>query len=620
MCGICGVILRQGLVDSAMIERMRDIMAYRGPDDCGLFVSKDRRVGLGHRRLSIIDLATGTQPMTCAFGCHTIVFNGEIYNYLELKAEFEDYPFRTGSDTEVILAAYERHGSDSLNTLNGMFAFAIHDARSGSLLLARDSAGIKPLYYYDGPEGFFFASEIKAILAGLGRKLPPDLRGVADYLTFQYTLDDRTMFQSVRKLAPGHWLRVDVQGLSQGRFFEYDFSRPEIRYEDAVESFDAIFTDAVRIQLRADVPVGCHLSGGLDTGLIAAKASRLLGGSLQAFTAGFAEGGIYDDTAYALITARHVGAEPHVVHPTREQLIEMLPKLLWHMDEPAAGEGLFPQYCVSRLAASQVKVVLGGQGADETQGGYIRYFLLLWLRAMTRAVHGQATAGDAFDLETLAPCLPQLKNYWPLWRQAIQGAPWPDAGELLYRMIVRAPALENMLVPEALRALDGYSPRAGFDVIFSRPGPNVDDLDKVLYFETTQWLPALLQVEDRMSMACSLESRVPFLDTRLLRMAFRMPGRIKMRDGRTKSLLREVAARELPEAIHARRDKIGFPVPLAAWGGQELMRELLGEVPAELAGMFRQDYLNACMGSGTPGDRRLWGLLCLSLWWKTFIG
>jgi len=620
MCGICGVYSLKETVRHDRLIGMRDLMFYRGPDDSGVFFSETGQVGLGHRRLSIIDIIGGTQPMRSACGRYIIVYNGEIYNYIELKKRLKDlYPFRTNSDTEVLLASFVVWGLDCLAELNGMFAFALYDIKENRLILARDPAGIKPLYYYYNSDRFLFASEIKCILAYDKDAVYPDFSGIVDYLTFQYTLGDKTLFKDIKKLQPGEWLSIDVEGIKREKYFRYEFESDDKDFDATTDEFERFFKDSVRIQLRSDVPLGCHLSGGVDTGLITSEAAGRLNGDIDTFTAGFKEGGVFDDTEFASITAKFTSTRQHVVFPDKNDFLELFQKLIWHMDEPAAGEGMFPQYCVSKLAAEHVKVVLGGQGADELYGGYTRYYLHLWLTAMTRRVLGKAPEPGQ-DIPDLIPFLPQLKKYWPLWSKVMNGKPFPSEEELFFRTISRCPDLSDVLSSEALEALNGYSPKEEFTKIFNMPDKSVGTLNRILHFETTQWLPALLHVEDRMSMACSLESRVPFLDTRILSLAFRTPGRIKMFNGQIKSILRAIAAKRLPKSIYSRQDKIGFPVPIHSWGIDKEIQTIVGKVPQDLEKLFRPDYIEACFNPAGPGDRKLWGWLCLATWWKTFIG
>lgn len=619
MCGICGVYFNDSEVDRDKLVRMRDAMAHRGPDEAGLFISSNHRVGLANRRLSIIDLISGSQPMSSTDGRYTLVTNGEIYNYLELKNELkQEYNFTTTSDTEVLLACFLKWGRDCLPRLNGMFAFAIYDKLKQSIFLARDPAGVKPLYYHQRSDGLSFASEIKSLLCydrTRGRLNPT---GLADYLVFQYTLEEKTLFKDISKLLPGCWLEISPGGISTGSYFNIEFNKKYDNYSDAATDFQSLFSDSVRLQMRSDVPLGGHLSGGLDTGLIASEATGQSNAVFHTFTASFAEGGVFDDSTHAAITAEHVGSRHHLVQPDKEDFLEIMPKLIWHMDEPAAGEGLYPQYRVSKLATEHVKVVLGGQGADETFGGYTRYFMLLYLAALEGAITGRPL-GDGLCLADLHNCLPQLKRYYPLWASVFSGSSWPDPTRFYFNMINRCPDITRVFSPDFIGTLDGYRPETSFFDIIGRPDSQISLLDRVLYFETTQWLPALLHVEDRMSMACSLESRVPFLDHRLTQLAFATPPEMKMKGGETKSLIRRIARRRLPLQIADRRDKIGFPVPIHKWDLSSKMDELYGEAPAELKAIFLPEFLNKCTQTATMGDRRLWAWFCLRLWWNAFL-
>lgn len=617
MCGICGVFTKGKAVDRTALVRMRDTMVHRGPDGEGLYVDPTGQVGLGHRRLAIIDIQGGAQPMADIYSKYTIVFNGELYNYKELRSELKTtYSFKTKSDTEVILAAFNTWGKECLERFNGMFGLAIYDQQKQTLLLARDHAGIKPLYYATHDNNFLFSSEIKALYAYSNAMPRPNLEGVADYLTFQHTLGEKTMFEGVSKVSPGHWIEITPNGLSHGQFFSYNFSKLTLSFEESVEEFQWLLQNAINLQLRSDVPLGAHLSGGLDTGMLTALSIAQLGRSIPAFSAGFSGGGMYDDTHYAQQTASHVGAQLHIDRPGREDFIKAMPSLIWAMDEPAAGEGLFAQYRVSRMAAADVTVALGGQGADETWGGYARHFLFLWLNAVRRkALQMKPMAGH--DIEDLAEMLPQLSAYWPLWRKVMTGPAFPDEEECAFHICARNISPLNDFTPAGLHRLGEYDPRREFGRLFQAASPDAEPLDKLLHYETTQFLPALLHVEDRASMINSLESRVPFLDPRIIQFSFRLPPGIKMRQGLMKAVPRDYAARLLPKNITNRHVKVGFPVPLTKWQPGQIFKELIGEVPRELAGLMH--IRSTGMTVDSPADRRFWGELNLCLWWKTFM-
>jgi asparagine synthase (glutamine-hydrolysing) len=384
MCGFVGILHFDGRpVEHPMLAQMARAIAHRGPDGEGSFV--DGPVGFHHKRLAIIDLHNGQQPMT-RDGV-TVVLNGEIYNYVELREGLaaRGHRFDTSSDTEVLLRMYLEHGEGCVRQLNGMFAFLIYDARTGQVLAARDHFGIKPLYCYQTRELTLFGSEIKAILQHPAVRAEVDLDGLREYVTFQFVLGEGTLFRGVRKLLPGHYQIFDV---ATGRSrkvkyweprFEIDSHHNEAYFASTLRS---ILEDAIRLQLRSDVPVGAHLSGGMDSTLVTALAASRYPGRLKTFTGRFLEGPEFDESRYAKEAASASGAEWFDTVCTADEFVELLPTLVYHMDEPAAGPGLFPQYVVSRRAAEHVKVVLGGQGGDEIFGGYARYLVAYMEQAL----------------------------------------------------------------------------------------------------------------------------------------------------------------------------------------------------------------------------------------------
>jgi asparagine synthase (glutamine-hydrolysing) len=395
-------------------------MRHRGPDDEGFYL--DGNIGLGHQRLSVIDLSPlGRQPMTNEDDRLWIVYNGEIYNYLELRQQLagRGHHFRSHSDTEVILHLYEEEGPACVHRLNGMFAFAIWNRHERTLFAARDRFGIKPFYYSFLGDTFVFASEIKALfqIEAWRPELNPD--GLADYLTFQFCLGDKTLFRNVHKLLPGHSLLLKPDGtLDVQKYWDLDFTIDTDHTEEYFEhQLLRLLEDAVRIQLRADVPVGAHLSGGLDSSTVTCLASSLLDSSIHTFSGGFREAPEYDETPYARIVARQIGTQHHEVFPTADDFIEVMPQLIYHMDEPAAGPGLFPQFFVSELASRYVKVVLGGQGGDEIFGGYTRYLIAYLEECIRGGIEGtQEDQKYVVTFESILPNLTQLQGYQPLLR------------------------------------------------------------------------------------------------------------------------------------------------------------------------------------------------------------
>lgn len=629
MCGICGTLnFETGReVDREAITRMTRSLAHRGPDGEGFHF--DRGLGLGHRRLAIIDLSeAGAQPMTNEDGSLWLVLNGEIYNYLELRRYLlgKGHRFRSNSDTEVILHLYEEEGLDCLTKLNGMFALALWDAPREILFAARDHAGIKPFYYHLDSRGFSFASEIKALFgSGLVR---PEINptGLQDYLTFQFCLEGKTLFKGVEKLLPGHYLVVRRDGRTTcGCYWRVNF---DIDFENDEEYFERelqrLIEDSVRLQLRSDVPVGTHLSGGLDSSSIACVAASQLSHPLATFTGGFREADRYDETGYARQVAAHIGSEHHEVFPTAEEFLADLPKMIYAMDEPAAGPGLFPQYRVSKLAAEKVKVVLGGQGGDELFAGYIRYLVAYLEACLKGGIEQTQEAGSEYVItfDSILPNLGQLQGYEPMIRKFWKTGVFGNEAERYFRLIDRSEGLHRYLKPEALEAVDGYVPFEAFRELFYAGGCK-SLINKMLWFDQKTLLPALLQVEDRTSMAFSLESRVPLLDPRICQLAASMPPLVKYRGGASKAQLRKAMRFVLPDAILQRKDKMGFPVPLADWCAKgpvrEFVRETLLSQRARQRGYLQADAVENLVATQGTYDRALWGLLSLELWMQTFL-
>ncbi len=619
MCGICGIRLGSSRVDKGKLIRMRDLLTYRGPDDEGLYI--DENIGLGHRRLNIIDLETGDQPMMNHDESIVIIYNGEIYNYIELREELigAGHKFRTKSDTEVIIQLYEEYGFDCVNKLNGMFAFAIWDKNKRHLFLARDHFGIKPLYYKFNNGDLFFASEIKAILEYEGKKAEPNFMAIYDYLTFQYVLEDKTFFKGINKLLPGHYMVINNNGVRVEKYWDiecgYDFDKSEEEF--AGELYD-LLRDSVRIQLRSDVPLGAHLSGGVDTGAAVCLSSDLLDNRIKTFTAGFEEGGIYDDTHFARITSKYADTEHFERFPDHNDFLGLFDKLIWHLDEPVAAPGLFPQYEVSKLASSNVKVVLGGQGSDETLGGYTRYYIIYLEQAIKESISGKNSLH--IPLQDIIRNLSQLKNYNPLLSFYFKENLFGDPDSRYFRLINRLENKDELVTGDFLSEVGDYSSFDTFSGIFNKY-KDFELLNKILYFETTAWLPALLQVEDRMSMACSLESRVPFLDKRIVELAFSMPSNIKFRDGATKYILRKALDGKMPGEILWRTDKLGFPVPIKEWSDSVLrnyIKDKLMDGKAMKHGVFRQEKIKEMIEGEKTFDRTLWGVMCIESWFENF--
>ena len=622
MCGITGIVhnnLRQP-VEEALLERMTGKLRHRGPDDSGLWCADG--VGFGHQRLSIIDIDGGHQPMATADGLLWITYNGEIYNYIELKADLQEngHNFRTQCDTEVLLQMYAAYGQECLGQLNGMFAFAIWDTHEKRLFAARDRLGIKPLYYYWDGELFAFASEPKALLAH--PRIIPEINreSLEDYLNLQYCLGDKTLFKGIKRLLPGHCLNLQDGRLQVQQYWDLSFTG-EGDSGDLTEQLQDLMRDSVRLRLRSDVPVGAHLSGGLDSSAVSSLAADLLGGPLQVFTCGFKDADRYDETRYARLVGDHIGAVYHEYFPTAQDLAETFERLIYWLDEPVAGAAVFPQYFLSKLASENVKVVLGGQGGDEIFCGYARYLVAYLESSLQRAIYGSAPMAGEVRLEDIAPNLDYLGGYEPMMQHFFADGLFTDPADRYFRLLLstrRSQELDDILLPELKP--DGYVTRDAFREAFM--APQTDDLiDRMTYMDTKDHLQSLLHLEDRTSMAVSLESRLPLLDHRLVERVFAVPAARRFAAGKPKFLMRQAIADWVPAPVMQRSDKMGFPVPIFEWFHGELrpyVEEILLGSRTRQRGIFNAAAVERCLRSEKPFGRTVWGLMSLELWFRNF--
>jgi asparagine synthase (glutamine-hydrolysing) len=580
----------------------------------------DGGAGLSHNRLSIIDLNTGSQPMTHPSGT-VITYNGEVYNYIELREELGIGSFRTTSDTEVILAAYARWGEDCVDHLRGMFAFALWDERRQSLFCARDRFGIKPFYYASVGGTFYFASEPKALLPFLSA-IETDPDALKDYLTFQFVLGEKTLFAGIRKLEPGRCLTVTAEGMRHRTYWEVrydlDFDHTEIHFARETRT---LLEESVRLHMRADVPVGAYLSGGIDSSIVAALARpHVRDGSFSGFTGTFREFPGYDETSYAQDFAHQHGLDLFTVEITARDFADTMRSVIYHLDYPVAGPGSFAQYHVSRLAARHRKVVLGGQGGDEIFGGYVRYLIGYFEQCIKAAIDGTMQDGSfVVTYESIIPNLVALKAYKPLLKQFFRDGLFDDMDRRYFRLIDRSPDWDD----EVDRgALGNYSPFESFREVFHNPNVRKESyFDLMTHFDFRTLLPALLHVEDRMSMAHGLESRVPFLDHRLVEKVATAPSDVKFRNGELKRLLKGACADVLPESIARRTDKMGFPVPLTEWLRGDLhdfVTDVFETGQRKARPLFKYDGILKAIGHEGQFDRKTWGLLCLELWQQEF--
>jgi asparagine synthase (glutamine-hydrolysing) len=624
MCGFVGIYNKdRKSADSILLSKMASVIHYRGPDEEGLFI--DGPLGFYHKRLSIIDLATGRQPMT--FNNCTIVYNGEIYNYIELREDLrkKGHQFETTSDTEVILHLYFEFGDDFVNVLNGMFSFIIYDKLRHRLLFARDHFGIKPLYWYQDDKKVIFGSEIKVILSHPEINIEPDKKNLNEYLTFQFILGEGTMFRNIYKVLPGHYMTLD---LSSGRFERVLYWEPNFkidRYhteEYFIATLGEILDQTITQQLRSDVPLGSYLSGGLDSSFVTIMSACKYGKQFKSFTGAFKEGPEFNELEYAREAARTANSQLYEVFPTEQEFIDYMPKLIWHLDEPVAGPGVFPQYSVSKLASEHVKVVLGGQGGDEIFGGYARYLVAYLEQALKGAIYQNNEEKEHIvSLSSILPNLPNLRSYTPMIKGFWESEVFEPMDKRYFRLINRMDSSESFLTREFCSEYNNEEIFESFSKVFNHPD-TLSYFNKMTHFDMLASLPGLLQVEDRVSMAVSIESRVPLLDRRIVDLISRMPAGMKFKGGEMKYLLKRTIRDIMPQRIMNRKDKMGFPVPLHLWAKNKakafILDTLLSKNTRERS-IINPKYVEKMISSERPFGRGLWGILCLELWFQQFI-
>lgn len=623
MCGIAGLVSLNGQPISTFDRRlhvMTQLIAHRGPDGHGLWSDKRQACGLGHRRLAIIDLsASGHQPMVAPNGT-AITYNGEIYNYLELTEELRDtWTFRSTSDTETILAAYDRWGVECLSKLRGMFAFALWDGNR--LFAARDRFGIKPFYYAVIDGVFYFASEIKALLPVLP-EIATDPAALAEYMTFQYTIADRSLFKHVHQLLPGHALTVRNGEVRVFRYWDVHF---DIDWDHRSGWFEKrmreLLEDSLKVHLRSDVPVGAYISGGIDSSLIGIMAAREAASARLGFHGKFVEFPGYDESVYARAACAQGGIDLHEIVITARDFRDNIADVIFHLDQPVAGPGSFPQFMVSKLAAGHLKVVLGGQGGDEIFGGYARYLIAYLEQSLKAAIDGTYRDGNfVVTPESIIPHLTVLQEYKPLVRQLFSKGLFGPLDERYFRLIDRS---ADMADEVEWSELDRSAVFESFRSIFNseRNVKKEAYFDSMTHFDFKCLLPALLQVEDRMSMAHGLESRVPLLDHSIVEFAASIPADIKFRGGQMKHFIKSTFGQDLPRQLLERRDKMGFPVPLQEWFSGELkgmVADIFLTQKNRHREFFNSEAILANFEKTERFSRKTWGLMSLELWHQIF--
>ena len=628
MCGIAGFVSCAQLGPDARERalKMRDIITHRGPDEAGLRI--DACAALAHRRLSIVDLRTGQQPLSNENGSIWVTFNGEIYNHADIRAELESrgHRYRTHSDTETIVHAYEEWGDDCVHQFRGMFAFAVWDAKRHRLLLTRDRLGVKPLYWARHRDLVVFGSEIKSIFAS--GYVEPEARTSAlpEYFGTRSTSGADTLFAGIRRLPPGHQLVFERGETHVSQYWDVPAGvAPKVaNTRDVVDRFRELFTESVRLRLMSDVPLGVFLSGGLDSSAIAATMARLVGRPIETFSVAFKQRA-FSELTYAREVSTAIGANAHEVVIDDGDFFGALPKLLWHEDEPIAHPSSVPLYFVSAMAKQHVTVVLTGEGSDELLAGYGRYPRILWNwragRIYDTALPGNLRSAIA---EHVVPRLPPR-----LARLA--GRSFLGIDRSPESMVFDSFASVRLCEQRALLSDDfkkAVTPARAYGTsldYYRQPPSSATPLDRLLYADMKTYLVELLMKQDQMSMAASLESRVPFLDHRLVEFAASLPDAWKLSGLTTKRVLREAMKSVLPASILS-RPKMGFPVPLGAWlrgrwnaTASEVLLDRRSRERGVIEPKAVEQLLRDHASGRVNGTDRLWSLLNLELWFRTFI-
>ena len=620
MCGIYG---RLELAAPRIAPSDADLRAvgaihHRGPDDEGWWYGS--RVFLGMRRLSVIDLATGHQPIHSEDGSVSVVYNGEIYNFLEVRQELETrgHRFATNSDTEVIVHGWEEWGEGIADRLNGMFAFAVWDERAQILWVVRDRLGIKPLYYIQQPgRRLLFASEIKSLLAHHDVPREVDRVGLLNFFAYGHAVAPDTMYRGIRKLRPGYCLRVERGHVTERRWWD---ARPGpcdqgVSDDSWAEQVRRLLEDSVRRQMIADVPVGAFLSGGVDSSAVVALMTRNTTRRVQTFAVGFEYGGAYNELPDARRVAAHLGTEHHEVLVRAPQLLDTLQTLVYHFDEPFGDAACFPTFLVSQLARQYVTVVLTGEGGDELFGGYRRYAADAWLRRISPVLSPGAPLFRA-----LIGALPRFRRL----KKLVDGVSVAD-DVVRYASLLRV--FSDDLLAELLEAGadERFDPLAPYRTYMAEASA-ADHLNRLMYVDLKTWLPdTYLEKVDKTSMAASLEARVPLLDHRLVELSMQIPGRQKIKGSHTKQVFKRAVADLLPAAT-LQKPKHGFAVPTDPWFRGELRAfafEVLFDPRTRQRGLFRAEAVDRLWREHQQGhqvrDAHLWLLMNFELWARRFL-
>jgi asparagine synthase (glutamine-hydrolysing) len=621
MCGICGKLnlgSNATPVTEAELRRMLQPIHYRGPDAEGMYTRGP--VGLGHKRLKIIDLSTGKQPMCNEDGTVWVTFNGEIYNFKELTSFLQSrgHRFKSSCDTEVLVHLYEEFGEDCVNHLRGMFSFAIWDDRTKTLLLARDRIGIKPLYYLQTSTSLLFASEIKSITADLSVEVEIDSPLIDRFLTYFYMPGKQTLFKSIQKLEAGHILTVRDGVIRVSHYWDLHFQPVERKFEEAVEELDCLLSQTVQEHMISDVPVGVLLSGGLDSSAMLSYAAENTSQKLSTFTVGF-DGAGADERPYAKIAAEAFGASNRAISLSASEFWDFLPRYVWHMEEPVCEPPAIALYYVSKLAHEDVTVLLSGEGGDEAFGGYQSYRNFLWLERLKSSLGGLTSVASELA-SRIIPEESRFAKYGPLMRTPLKDYYYSHSSGPYEYFNQRC---RELYTSEFIACID-MQERAYLSQGQFAKTSDLSPLDQMLYVDTKTWLPDDLLIKaDRMTMANSMELRVPLLDHRVLEFAASLPMDYKLKKSSGKHIFKQVLAKRLPAAI-IQRKKAGFPVPYAAWLRGELrsqVAEVLLDESTLRRGYFRRSAVEKLVRDSERYNysKEVFSLLVLELWHRAFV-
>ena len=625
MCGICGKLMfdREASVATRLVKTMADTLHHRGPDDEGYYFSGP--VGLGFRRLSIIDLKTGHQPISNEDGSVWIVFNGEIYNYQELREWLltRGHCFSTGTDTEVIVHLYEELGEACVERLRGMFGFAIWDDRRKTLFLARDRVGIKPLYYYISDKSLVFASEIKAILADPEVRPEVEPQMIDRLLTFDYLPGSGTLLKNIQKLEPGSYMVVQDGKWKIRQYWDLAVPQSALSLKDAEARLSALLEETVRLHMISDVPLGVLLSGGFDSTALLSIARDSTDSQISTFTVGFSEPGTPDERPWASLAARAFGTDHHEITVSSREFEDFLPSYVWHMEEPICEPPAVALYYVSKLARQFVKVLISGEGGDEAFAGYPNYRNLLWLERI-KAIAGPFKGALGAGLSGVNRVLRsrKLAKYAPLLSEPFESYYYSRTSDPL-RVFNRTPG--DLYTADFAHSVDkdvSLSSVAGY---LNNNGAGSDRVNQMLYVDTKTWLPDDLLVKaDKITMANSVELRVPFLDHRVLEFAASLPGHYKVRGLATKVVAKRALRHRVPAEI-LKRKKAGFPVPYARWLRTDMkdwLRDLLLDGRTLSRGYFRREGVEHLISTDLASggySKELFSLAVLELWHRAFL-